>query len=136
MSEVERKKRGPNRVVNHGFMRPEKRVPMTAGGKLNWTDQEDGWEYRFCDGDASKLQEYVNAWWEFVEQNGERVFRPSGEKGLYLMRIKSTYFQESKDLKLKQTKAILRKENELEADEYVPDGKVSALQSEEYDPLK
>lgn len=118
----------------HSGNRPP-RIRMQAGGKLDVKDKDDNYVYRWFSDQPGRLDQAQAAWWEFVKQAGENIKRPSGVNTLFLMRIERKLYEEDQALKLEQTKVTLRKENELAADEYIPDGKHHALQKDDYDPL-
>jgi len=118
----------------HSAKRPP-RVRMVAGQKLSVGPKDPNYEYRFFSDKPGRLDSAHAAWWEFVTEQGERIKRHSGTDTLYLMRIEKKHFDEDQKLKQQNIVDTLKKENQLERDEYVPDGQHHALQKDDYDPL-
>jgi hypothetical protein len=111
------------------------RVRMGAGQNLQFAGKEEGYYYRWFEDANGRIDKAIEAYYEFVTENGQKVKRASGPNFLYLMRIEDKYHQEDMKWKREQNVDTLKKENELGEGEYVPDGKSSPLQKDEYDPL-
>ena len=118
----------------HSAKRPP-RVRMVAGQRLAVAKKDDNYQYRWWKDSPGKLDACQAAWWEFVSDEIGRIKRHSGPDTMYLMRIEKKYYEEDQKLKQENIKNTLRKENDLESDEYIPEGRHHALQKDDYDPL-
>ena len=111
------------------------RVPMSAGKKLDYRNVEEGWHYRWVQDRDGRLDQAKAAYYEFVEEDGNKVVRQSGPHPLFLMRIEQRYYDEDQALKLQAARDRLKSEQTLDDGEYIPDGKSHVLEKDDYDPL-
>lgn len=88
------------------------RIPLAAKLKLDWSDQEPGYNYQFATDSESypiTLQQMLDSGYTFVRHKhgsnaGQAVVQHSKGCKLYLMRCTDEYFKE--DQKLKHEKAV------------------------------
>lgn len=89
-----------------------KRIPLAAKLKLEWTNQEEGYNYQWATDSAGypiTLQQMLESGYTFVRHGfgqltGQAVIQHSKGCKLYLMRCENKYFEE--DQAIKHEKAI------------------------------
>lgn len=89
-----------------------KRIPLAARLKLDWSNQEEGYNYQWAtdsQGYPISLQQMLESGYTFVRHDfgqlkGQAVIQHSKGCNLYLMRCEDKFFQE--DEKLKHEKAV------------------------------
>jgi hypothetical protein len=114
------------------------RVSMGATLKLEFGDvvKDPDFHFRVISDRDGRIEQAKQAWYEFaLDAQGEKIVRHSGPYAQYLMKIEKKYWDEDQDLKLQKTKAKLSSEQNLQRDEYIPDGRHHVLQKDGYDAL-
>lgn len=115
----------------------ESRIPMGSTKKLNYPEHllDSNYHHRWIQARDGRIETAKAAWYEHVLESGVPVQRPSGPYAMYLMRIEKGYYEEDQKLKNRKVIDTLQKEQKLEADEYIPDGRQHVLEKDDYDPL-
>ncbi len=122
----------------HSPNRPP-RVPMGATLKLEFGSIVDDSNYKFrvfSDRDG-RISQAKQGWWEHVKDDrGDNIVRHVGPNAQYLMKIEKKYWEEDQELKQSKLSDTIKKEQILERDEYLPDGRHHVLQKDDYNPLQ
>ena len=127
----------PAREDKNNPVRPV-RVPMAAGKRLEYSNLDPNYYYRWMSDKDGRLEQAKQAAYEFaLDEKGEHIIRHSGPNRLILMKLPMEYRLEDEKLKQQRVVETLQKENQLAPDEYLPEGRKHALQREadDYDPL-
>ncbi len=108
-----------------------KRIPLSAKLKLDWSNQEAGYNYQWATdsiGYPISLQQMLESGYTFVRHNfgelkGTHVIQHSKGCNLYLMRCEEKFFKE--DEKLKHEKAVAQHQQitQVGGREYAGDSK-------------
>ncbi len=114
------------------------RVPMSAGKRLEYTQLDPDYYYRWMSDKDGRLDQAKQAGYSFaVNEQDQQIMRQSGPNRLFLMKLPMKYRIEDEAAKQARVVETLKKENQLANDEYLPEGRKHALQREadDYDPL-
>ncbi len=118
-------------VASQQRIKGGKRIPLAAKLKLDWSNQEEGYNYQWAtdsDGYPISLQQMLESGYTFVRHGfgslaGQHVIQHSKGCNLYLMRCEQKYFEE--DEKIKHEKAVAQHAqiSQVSGREYAGDSK-------------
>lgn len=111
------------------------RVQMSGGTRLHYHHKDPNYHYAWIQDRDGKLDQAIQAYYEFVQEDGQKVTRASGPYPLFLMQLENKYWKEDEKLKYDKTCDSLKDEQALGPGEYLPDGRNHALEKDDYDPL-
>ena len=110
------------------------RVPLhKRANNHNVENRDPNYSYRDCaDYDKGRIQDLLNAGWEFeLDDSGEKIVREGKEK-LYRMRIPMEYYEQDK---LAKRQKIIDTNKQVKADDAPKGGAIPEYHAEEHDVL-
>ena len=116
-----------SRNPNEGARPP--RVRLKGNLKLDYPKQKldlVNFHYRWFEDNPTKpgrIQSAIDAYWEYHEEDGKKVTRPSGANTMYLMKLPMEYYEEDMELKRQDVGRTIAEQMTLGANEYAPDNK-------------
>lgn len=121
----------------HSANRPA-RVALSTQFRLSFPEavDRDVWYYRVFSDRQGHIQSAKAAYYDHVTDSaGNNITRQGGPHKQYLMKIPMKYRLE--DLKLKDSKilgTIVKEQQDIAPDEYLPDGRQHVIEKDDYDP--
>jgi hypothetical protein len=109
-----------------------RRIPMGRMQRMSVPEyllDRERFHYAMMVDRPGNLESAEAAYYEYVlDDSGSKISRNSGQgETSYLMRLPIEYYKEDQLAKRRQNNATVRKEAELEKDQYVPGGATSAI---------